>query len=80
MSSPYSVWVNTAGDHRFIDVDTLGEALRRAQKVPKRRDRIIRVVGDGYDCDFEYGRGYYECDDGLTEAERAKVERMGFGR
>jgi hypothetical protein len=74
--SCYSVWIDYAGDHTYIDCDTLVEAIQRAQEVTPARYKRVHVIGDGAEGGYgDDGTGWW---DGLTNEERELVEEAGL--
>jgi hypothetical protein len=79
MSAPYSVWIYGPYGDRTIPFQTFDEALDLAihEVETQSPPTTVRVIGDGYDCEQTY-EGFRECSDGLTDAERERVEEAGL--
>lgn len=75
MSAPFTVsYADRAGCVWYSQHDHLREAIEAALTGRETHGAYVDIHGDGYDCDAD-GRGYYVCDDGLTEVERELIER-----
>lgn len=77
MSAPYSVWIDHAGDHHYLDAQSVEEAIAIALSLPRGHFRRTRVIGDGYDAEIT-SEGVRETWDGLTDSEREQVEEAGL--
>lgn len=76
MSAPYRVLIDDFGDHRYLDCQTLDEAIKKALKVPTHGWRHVAVFGDG--AEGGYGDDGTQFHDGLTDDERELVEEAGL--
>lgn len=73
MRTPYRVWIDHAGDSRYINCETLEGAIEAAKLVTPRRHQDVQIIGDGYDVSIDPD-GRADIWDGLTDAERERVE------